>query len=133
MLPNQSQLKKPSSHPRAELREPSTPKREEAKLSQSTFTKSSSRSTLTSELARRPWTSWTLSSMTPSTELRWKPPSSSDLIREEPSLPEKYKLQSSYYFLENSPDTPSAKAPRPSLNSHLADRHQSLEYKFLIN
>ena len=90
---------------------------EELRLSQSTSTRFSSKSTPTSESQRRPWTSWTPSSTTPSTESPPKDPSSSDSTREELSHPERSNLLSSSSSPENSPDTPSLKEPKPSLNT----------------
>ena len=90
---------------------------EELRLSQSTSTRFSSKSTPTSESQRRPWTSWTPSSTTPSTESPLKDPSSSDSTREELSHPERSNLLSSSSSPENSPDTPSLKEPKPSLNT----------------
>ena len=86
----------------------------ELKLSQSTSTRFSSKSTQTSESQRRPWTSWTPSSTTPSTESPLKDQSSSDSTREELFHPERFNLPSSSSSPENSPDTPSLKEPRPS-------------------
>ncbi len=94
---------------------------EELRPSPSTSTRSWNKSTPTSESQRKPWTSWTLSFTTPSTESPLKDQSSSDSTREELFLPDKFNLLSSLSSQENSLDTPSLKEPKPSLNTSKYD------------
>lgn len=97
------------------------PEEEELKPSPSISTRSSSKSTQTSESQRKPWTSWTLSSTTLSTESPLKDQSSLDSTREELSHLVKSNQLSSSSSQENSPDTPSLKEPKPSLNTFKYD------------
>ena len=94
---------------------------EELKPSQSISTRSSSKSTPTSESQRKPWTSWTLSFTTLSTESPLKDQSSSDSTREELSHHDKFNLPSSSSSQENSPDMPSLKELKPSPNTSKYD------------
>ncbi len=99
---------------------------EEFKPSPSIFTKSLSKCTPTLVSQRRPWTSWTPSSMILSTELPLKAQSSSDSTREELSHPEKSNLLSSSFSPENSLDTLSLKELKPSPNTSNNDLLVSL-------
>ena len=92
------------------------PEEEESRPSPSTSTRSSSKCTPISESQRRPWTSWTPSSMIPSTELPLKDPSLLDSTREELFHPERSNQLSSSSSPENSPDTLSQKELKPLLN-----------------
>ena len=107
--------KKPSQKPTRK------PEEEELKPSPSTSTKCWSKCTQTSESPRKPWTSWTPSFMTPSTESPLKAPNSSASTREGPSPPEKFNRQSSWSCQENWPDTPFLKEPRQLPNTSSND------------
>jgi len=112
------------------------PEEEELRPSPSTSTRSSSRCTLTLVSPRRPWTSWTPSFMTLSTESPLKDPSSSDSTREELFHLGKSKVQLSSSSPENSQDTPCLREPRPSPNTFKCDfyippaSYHSFFYKF---
>ena len=101
----------PSKRPRATARRRAGRDR---KPSLYTSTRSWSRSTPKSESAERPWTSWTPSSTTLSTNLPSKLPNWWDSTREERFLHARFKLELNSCSLESWPDMLSVKEPRQS-------------------
>jgi len=93
------------------------PEEEELKPSPSTSTKCSSKCTQTSESQRKPWTSWTLSFTTLSTESLLKDQSSSDSTKEELFLHDRFNPLLNLSSQESWQDTPSQKEPKPSQNT----------------
>jgi hypothetical protein len=93
------------------------PEEEESRPSPSTSTRCSSKYTPTLVSQRKPWTSWTHSFMTPSTESPLKDQSWLDSTKEELSLPVKFNPLSSSSSPENLLDTPCLREPKLSLNT----------------
>ncbi len=102
------------------------PEEEEFKPSQSISTKFLNKSTQTSEFQRKPWTSWTLSSTTLSTESPLKDQNSLDSTKEELFHPDKSNQLSNLSSQENLPDTLFLKELKPSLNTFNNDINRLL-------
>ena len=96
--------------------------REEPRASLSTSTESSNKCTPRLVSPRSPWASWTPSSTMSSKESPVNHPNSSDTPRDALSLPARSRPPSDSSSPENSPATPSLKAPRPSPNT--VDPHE---------
>ena len=90
-------------------------------LTQSTFTRSWSKSTPILVFHQKPWWSWTLLFLTSLSVLLVRHQNWQNTTRDQPSHPVRSRLLSVFFSLVSWPSTPSLRVPRPSTSTlHLS-------------